>query len=83
MPLQEQPEILFKINQADSRPMQNVLDELCIQCGLDLGCYRLTLDGLVVLSPRDLCHGDRLMLVPETNSDLIRIANLPKTLPDV
>ena len=77
MPLQGQPEILFKVQQADCRPMQHVLDELCAQCGLAYGCYRLTLDGLVVLSPKDLCHGDRLVLEPETNQDLIRLANIP------
>ena len=75
MPLQGQPEILYKLRpEISNLPMQHTLDEICNQCGLELGCYRLTLDGVVVMNTRDLCHGDKLVLEPETNLDLIRLA---------
>ena len=55
-------------------PLQHTLDQICSHCGLELGCYRLMLDGVLVLSTTDLCHGDRLTLERETNDDLARLA---------
>jgi hypothetical protein len=75
MPLEGQPEILFKVDPDRALvPLQHVLDEICSQCGLDLGCYRLTFNGFIVLSTKDLCNGDKLVLEQETNQDLIRLS---------
>jgi hypothetical protein len=77
MPMSEQPEILFKIRpELHDLPMQQTLDEICKQCGLQQGCYRLILDGAIVVSTKDLCQNDKLLLVPENNPEIIRLAQM-------